>query len=376
MMWVIETTSKMIDALAMVVIMCFVFGALLRNVSDDRWRGAALGVAFGFAGMMVMLSPVSFAPGMAVDPRALMVALPAAFGGLRAGTIAWAIVVATRFSMGWPDDNPGQVMSMALLGITSHLVGGLAWRWLVRPRVGWQPAWFVALSLVATVELAALLATNVPVVLSIPGLAEVIAVQHGVRSVGLWLGAFLMLREETLAARDHRNTLLARFDPLTAVHNRRGFDAAVAGEGLGEHYAVLCFDLDEFKQFNDLAGHGDGDRLLMALADILRRTMPRNTIIARFGGDEFVVVLRAPFADRAAQLGWQVVDRLRSATVLGDDEPAHTVSVGHAATEDGAGIAALLREADKALYRAKAQGGDALASHPRARGPAAVPALA
>jgi len=377
MMWLIDIASKMIDALAMVIILCMVYGALLRSLPSARLREVLLGAAFGLAGMMVMLSPVDFAPGMLIDPRALMVALPAAFGGLRAGVIAWVVVVTTRLSMGWPQDNPAQAMSLAMFGITSHLVGGLVWRWIVRRRLAGRPGSLVALSLAATVEFFALVTTNLPLVLSIPGLAEVIAVQHAVRVIGLWLGAWLMMREEALAWHDRENTELARLDPLTAVLNRRGFDKVVDADWLGDSYAVLCFDLDGFKAFNDRAGHGAGDRLLTEVADILRRTMPRDTIVARFGGDEFVVALRAPAAGRARALGRAVVDRVRAVTVQGPGEPVHRVSVGHAATACGAPLAEVLREADKALYRAKARGGDRLSSQDRkpAR-PLAVAAVA
>ncbi|MEZ5721235.1 MAG: LytS/YhcK type 5TM receptor domain-containing protein [Paracoccaceae bacterium] len=89
-----------------------VYGAPLRSLPSARLREVLLGAAFGLAGMLVMLSPVDFAPGMPIDPRALMVALPAAFGGLRAGVIAWVVVVTTRLSMGWPADNPGQEVSL------------------------------------------------------------------------------------------------------------------------------------------------------------------------------------------------------------------------------------------------------------------------
>ncbi|MGH2762052.1 MAG: GGDEF domain-containing protein [Thermoleophilaceae bacterium] len=88
-----------------------------------------------------------------------------------------------------------------------------------------------------------------------------------------------------------RQRLFAELDPLTAVSNRRGFDVALArADELGERYALVLFDLDEFKAINDTHGHPAGDAVLRAVADAARGVVRQGDCLARIGGDEFALV--------------------------------------------------------------------------------------
>jgi diguanylate cyclase (GGDEF)-like protein len=88
---------------------------------------------------------------------------------------------------------------------------------------------------------------------------------------------------------------MARHDALTSLPNRTLFqdymDAAVAGLDEGQQFAVLCIDLDRFKEVNDTLGHAAGDELLRLVAGRLRRSARDHDVVARLGGDEFAIVI-------------------------------------------------------------------------------------
>lgn len=174
------------------------------------------------------------------------------------------------------------------------------------------------------------------------------------------------------AARD-RMEQLAQIDFLTGLPNRRRFDAAIQAEWRRAARArapltVLLIDIDEFKRFNDRAGHVAGDDCLRAVALAMQREVKREgDLLARFGGEEFVMV--APFTELAG--GLALAELLRGAVrALDMAHPASlhgavTVSIGVATVRPEAGAAAiapLLAAADGALYRAKAGGRDRVAA--------------
>ena len=162
---------------------------------------------------------------------------------------------------------------------------------------------------------------------------------------------------------------VSRTDPLTGLHNRRGFYDAVELEfarsaGSRKPLSVAFLDVDGFKAVNDRQGHAAGDRLLTEIARTLGSQVRRNDLLARLGGDEFVAVLpdtgaaaAAAVAQRAARAldemcssgGWSVGFSIGMATF---EEPAHSV-------------AELISEADRLMYLAKR-------TSPEGGGPAVV----
>jgi diguanylate cyclase (GGDEF)-like protein len=155
---------------------------------------------------------------------------------------------------------------------------------------------------------------------------------------------------------------LARYDALTGLPNRSFFhdqmEWALASMKRDAHCAVLFVDLDQFKQVNDTLGHPAGDALLCAVAQRLRAMVRDSDLVARFGGDEFVV-LQSPIShpDGAAALARRIVEELSTLYDIEGHSVVIGASVGIAvAPRDGRDADLLLKNADMALYRAKSDG--------------------
>jgi diguanylate cyclase (GGDEF)-like protein len=160
----------------------------------------------------------------------------------------------------------------------------------------------------------------------------------------------------------------AAHDPLTGLPNRWAFAEHVeralerrarrAGGSASAGVAVLFVDVDDFKVVNDSLGHGAGDRLLQAVAQRLSEALRPQDVVARFGGDEFtVLVADVADADDALAVANRLADQLRPPIVLDGESRFVTASVGLAVTGAGPGDAdSLLQDADAAMYQAKDRG--------------------
>jgi len=151
-------------------------------------------------------------------------------------------------------------------------------------------------------------------------------------------------------------------DPLTGVLNRRGFAAAYGREvALMRRHArpmtLLSIDLDFFKAINDRYGHAVGDQVLVHAARTTVSALREIDHVARFGGEEFIVLLPQTTAERALAVAQRIQALLRAPR--GDAVPAYTVSIGIACQQQpDDGMEAVMARADAALYRAKAAGRD------------------
>lgn len=165
------------------------------------------------------------------------------------------------------------------------------------------------------------------------------------------------LKQTELAHRD-----ASHLDALTGLLNRRGF--AVQAEGAlqamrasRQGYAAIAIDLDHFKLVNDQYGHAVGDRVLRELAVLIGVVSRKDDLCARFGGEEFVMLLPGADANQAVQ----VAERLRKKAVdlsikVGDAKFSFTLSAGVATDSAAMNLLGTLEASDVALYRAKALG--------------------
>lgn len=152
-----------------------------------------------------------------------------------------------------------------------------------------------------------------------------------------------------------------RTDPLTGVFNRRGLDDALAKEfaRLGRYesgFSVAIFDVDHFRHVNEQQGHVEGDRLLKQIGRVLDATVREPDVVARCGGEEFVVVMPETDLEEASTFA----ERFRKTIA---QEFSLTISGGIAAVLDGDTADTLLGRADAALYGAKTAGRNGIFRH-------------
>jgi len=173
----------------------------------------------------------------------------------------------------------------------------------------------------------------------------------------------LMMRVTAILKRTSRYRMEAFTDALTALNNRRYFDKKLAeAVSLSHRYKkVFCLallDIDYFKNFNDTHGHLMGDQVLVHLAGFLRVTLRDSDFSARFGGEEFVVILPDTNRDQAMPLMSRFREKF-AATPLHHEgkEYGVTISIGMAQyPDDGETARELIKCADDALYESKTQG--------------------
>jgi diguanylate cyclase (GGDEF)-like protein len=174
----------------------------------------------------------------------------------------------------------------------------------------------------------------------------------------------LALRNARLLGENER---LATRDSLTGLANRRLFDESLQREvaraqRLSTPVSLLLLDVDHFKQVNDTYGHQTGDEVLREVADALVANTKNYDVAARYGGDEFVVLLPGCCRDDAIR----VAERVRNGIARAVGEAPVTISAGVAAVPDNANDAErLMAAADAALYEAKRTGRDRVAGSGR-----------
>ena len=174
--------------------------------------------------------------------------------------------------------------------------------------------------------------------------------------LAITLGAMMLANERLRAALE----FIASHDQLTDAFARTAFIELLAKEVArsrrsGRPIALLMFDLDNFKSINDSFGHVTGDKVIIDFVQRTREMLRNIDSIGRYGGEEFVALLPETSLSEASAIADRVCKGIAANTT--NDLPAYTVSVGVAASAHVAMDAnALLSSADKALYRAKANG--------------------
>lgn len=155
---------------------------------------------------------------------------------------------------------------------------------------------------------------------------------------------------------------VAHFDALTNLINRRGFNQIFA-ERLMEQklaqgmLAVMFLDIDHFKRINDSLGHDAGDELLKVIAERIRSATRANDVVARFGGDEFCILIALHNTDEALNLAQRVMQKMKEPIALSGRRMVMTTSIGISVyPQDGETSEELLKHADLALYQSKGHG--------------------
>ncbi|HEX2675701.1 MAG TPA: GGDEF domain-containing protein [Polyangiales bacterium] len=186
------------------------------------------------------------------------------------------------------------------------------------------------------------------------GLTVVISIVATTRFVSQLISA---LREANTRLRDQ-----SQRDELTGLYNRRYLHSRLGSELARVHRGgklmVLMVDLDGFKRVNDEEGHEAGDKMLQAVAAALLKATRRSDVVARYGGDEFVVLLPDTGPEGCQAVAARVVDHARDVGRATFPAIPVTASVGIAEARVDDDAASLVRRADEGVYSAKRAGGD------------------
>jgi diguanylate cyclase (GGDEF)-like protein len=185
---------------------------------------------------------------------------------------------------------------------------------------------------------------------------RVISCTYSLTSDGRWLATYEDVTERRQA--EAKIIHMARHDALTGLPNRMLFrDKMEQALQRGERLAVMFLDLDRFKGVNDSLGHPVGDALLCAVTERLQRVVRGVDTVARLGGDEFAIVQSQARPSDASELAAKVIETLLEPFEVNGHQVIIGTSIGIAmAPADGSEPDQLLRNADMALYRAKANG--------------------
>lgn len=318
--------------------------------------------------------------------------------------VAVALVVAV--SGRWPDAAPIIYALVALGTFAVVLLGDLLPSWVPEGLRGWAQAVAAIIVLTILVGLtdglespfmagffllvgAAALSRDgmAPIVLALVAASSAAAVgllvanERALQGATLSAIAFqtlallLLAAVSAVAGREQRRARdaalrLARFDPLTGLYNRAHFFAELERElrlaqRAGRSFALLMVDLDGLKPINDTFGHQSGDRMLQAVTQVIHQTVRSSDTAARYGGDEFVLLL----PDTDATGAYVVAEKLRrdiaALSIQVSDRAIRTsVSIGLVAyPEDGSTVEGLMAAADAALYEAKRGGRDRIVGY-------------
>ena len=150
-------------------------------------------------------------------------------------------------------------------------------------------------------------------------------------------------------------------DPLTNLYNRRYVNELSENDSTsfhkeGSHFGVLLIDIDYFKKINDRYGHKCGDRVLVELSQILNDNVRQTTIVSRWGGEEFLIVLEDTHTDELIHLGERLRSVIEKSVLIKEKQIQITVSIGGGVAYQDEYIEDVLVRADKALYYGKENG--------------------
>ncbi len=147
-------------------------------------------------------------------------------------------------------------------------------------------------------------------------------------------------------------------DSLTGILNRNGIqpfiDSLFSAEGNQENLSILVIDIDHFKEINDTHGHDTGDSIIQAVVNVIAPTLRKQDLFARWGGEEFVVILIDTPGDNASKVANKIINTIAQHRFL-DENLTVTVSIGVTTARQGELFDTYFKRADIALYKAKNQ---------------------
>ncbi|WP_168770537.1 diguanylate cyclase [Flavimaricola marinus] len=312
-----------------------------------------MGALFGMVAMISMVTPIIIGEGVIVDLRNLFIGVSFGYFGWIGGATTLGISILVRMAIGGDGALSG-IVAMTMAG-----AGGMAWRQWLEPDLSCPLKSHLALGSLITLSLGGGFLLPEPS-------RSFLLIELGPTLAFCYVGGSVilagMLRREILMMKQHAALQLdAQTDPLTNLPNRRGMQNILSGvcanKNSKDAMAMLCFDIDRFKQINDTYGHIAGDAVLREVTKRVNGCLRARDHLARHGGDEFVVLQTGLTKEQA----FAVAERCRSAVAstpvaIGEMKIDVTISIGVYWVPDYHEFDALFARADEALYKAKQDG--------------------
>jgi len=350
-----ELAIGVIRILGITALVVLSYSWVLRTFPKGTAKGAAVGLLFGLGGIASMSDPISFAPGVFYDARTALLVLSYSYGGPIGTLIATGLMLIYRLWLGGMGAISGStsILLTSFIGFACAMIPGRGWKsWPLRS---------AAIGLAASASFVTLTMLPSDVTALIIGIPLFTLIIANISSV-MVLSNFLereKVRQRLMRVLEHE----ASVDPLTKLQNRRAFDKA-ALRAMNDNKlksiksAIILIDIDHFKDVNDLWGHEMGDMVLAEVAAIIRRGVRKTDVVVRYGGEEIALLLPNTPLTIAVDYAERIRSQIASAEHrMGNDCISVTVSAGVAVLGVRMyDIDAVMKAADKALYRAKSGG--------------------
>ncbi len=346
---------SLVRVLGQVAIIVYAYSLVTRTIERGILKSIAVGLLFGLGGILSMGDPIRLMPGVIQDGRSILLVLTPIYGGI-VGTVVAAFMMAVfRYLVG----GLGAVSGVA--GILIVATAGYVLTLLPRKLTGtgWRRSALFGLATTTSLVVLVFLPWSVARELLISATLPVTIVNI----LGVMLLSDLLEKESYRISIQRALENEATLDPLTQLPNRRVLqregDRCSKEAGMRRvPFSIIMLDIDHFKKINDNWGHSFGDTVLARVADVIRRTVRKTDIAARYGGEEIVVLLPNTDMRAAGIVAEKIRHDIETTVLMFGQETVHvTASIGIACSfEPSTDFKYVLEAADKALYRAKAGG--------------------
>ncbi|WP_045683393.1 GGDEF domain-containing protein [Martelella endophytica] len=349
----VEFAAHLVAGLGQAALVVILFSIVSRLTRQRGHSQLWFGLLFGAAAIASMAHPIRFAPGIMLDPRAVMLALAGPFGGPGAAVISMAMASAMRIFMGGQGVLPGVAGILIAGGV------GIAHRHFLEQRTDLKA--LLILGAASALYLASLLLLPADVALAVfthtaPWL--VLTNFIGIVVIGTLLAHELRFEQKFVTMQSQ-----VMLDALTGLANRRALidieERLLKGMSeRAEGYAIVLFDIDHFKSVNDRWGHVAGDAVLRGVAEQISSCIRSGDVAVRYGGEELLLLLQGASAEGALGLAETIRERLEHTRFRHDGQSIRiTVSAGVSTGKpNDLSLSSAIRRADEALYRAKSKG--------------------
>lgn len=347
--------ASFVRVLGQVAVIVYAFSWVTRTVERGVLRSVAVGLLFGVGGILSMSDPIRWMPGVFQDGRSVLLVLTPIYGG-PIGTVAAVIMMALFRLAAGGIGAVGGVAGILAVAFTGYVLTLLPRQWT---GTGWKRSALFGLATSASLVVLAFLPSPLAHQLFISATLPAMATNF----LGALLLSDLLEREQYRISIQRALENEASVDPLTRLPNRRVLqrEGDRCSKEAGTRripFSIIMLDIDHFKKINDSCGHSFGDTVLARVADVIRQTVRKTDIAARYGGEEIVVLLPNTDARAAATVAEKIRRDIETTLLTFDNNTINvTVSIGVACSDEPAtDFKYVLEAADKALYRAKAGG--------------------